>query len=122
MPTVGATITVDLIAGQLPGYGARYIDVTRPGDATQRWWYEGLRGARQTLQFRRYFALQADAVAWSNTVTALQGREIQISDRLNARSIYGFLHAVTYEALKRIEASNGKNWAVIGTLDVQRTA
>jgi hypothetical protein len=121
MAAPATILTFNLIQGQFPSYGRRYADVTRPGDANQRFVYEGYRGDRVQLSARRYFAREADARAFGGTVQALQGSSVWLVDSLNSRSIAVFLHRVTFEALKRIEASDGNDWAVICTIDVQRT-
>lgn len=122
MPVPAVTLAFKLIQGQFPAYAARYADVTRPGDTTQRFLYEGYRGDRVQLQARRYFEYQSDARAFAATCQALQGQAVWLQDLLNSRSIQVFLHRVTLEPLKRIEGSDGNDWAVIATLDVQRTA
>lgn len=111
-----------LISGAFPNFGARYMDITRPGDTTQRFWYEGERGGRTTLTCRKYFAGQSSALSFRNQLNALQGREVIVEDELNSRSMHAFLHAVWLEPLKRIEASDGNDWAVIASLDLQRTS
>jgi len=121
MPTA-THILFRVVLGPFPSHGPRYEDVTRPGDATQRFWYVGNRGSRTTLAARKYFAGESNAQSFRNQLNALEGREVVIEDDLNNRSVTCFLHAVNLEPLKRIVSTDGSNWAVIAQLDVQRTA
>lgn len=122
MATPAASLTFKLIEGELPSYGARYSDVTRPGDTTARFLYEGHRGGRAQLRARRYFVRQSDANAFGRQCQSLQGSAVWLIDQLNSRSIAVFLHAVTLAPLQRINSSDGSKYAVIATIDVQRTA
>lgn len=112
----------DLVQGQFPSFGARYVDVTRPGDTEQRFLYEGSRGNRAQLSGRRYFTYQADAQAFGVSCQAVQGNAVWVKDRLNNRWIAAFLHQISFEPLKRIGSSDGRDWAIIGTMDLQRLA
>lgn len=122
MATPATQIAFTIIDGEFPSYGPRNSDITRPGDTTQRFLYEGDRGERLQLKARRHFMRQADARAFAALVEGLQGQPVWIEDRLNVRRVEVFLHAVRMAPLQRIVSTDGSEWSVIATLDVQRIA
>ena len=122
MATPATQIAFTIIDGEYPAYGPRNSDITRPGDTTQRFLYEGDRGERLQLKARRHFTRQADARAFAALVEGLQGQPVWIEDRLNIRRVEVFLHTVRLSPLQRIVSTDGSEWSVIVTLDVQRIA
>lgn len=122
MATPATQLQFTLIDGDFPAYGPRNLDITRPGDTTQRLLYEGHRGERVQLKARRHFQRQSDASAFAAQIEALQGQAVWLRDTLNSRSAEVFLHTVRLAPLQRIVSTDGSEWSVIATLDVQRIA
>ena len=122
MATPATQIAFTIIDGEFPSYGPRNSDITRPGDTTQRFLYEGDRGERVQLKARRHFQRASDARAFAAQIEGLQGQAVWLEDRLNIRQVEVFLHTVRLAPLQRIVSTDGSEWSVIATLDVQRIA